>query len=624
LQRNIEQKLLTVTMSCADSLQEYEYDTLPQDDPRGHFVRYLTLHAGSREEPLRCTLHTAPLVETEFEAVSYVWGSDVRDQTIICDGRKLALTTNLFRVLQRVRDKDASRSIWADLICIHQKDLDEKGHQVAIMGQIYRHATRVLIHMGDEDKGHGTRVTSLVQNVCDTIDSVLTMIPVEWNTFPYPNQDDPILSDARWESLRLLLDEIWFTRGWVVREAGFAQAGQVYWGDSEFSWDSLMRTCHWLYKRAAKTLYAKKLDHRIPLTHMEVFEDRYAKYAKLFTTQSTWAHASLLGYLSLTKELNLKDPRDRIYAFMELVQNEARPIRLQPNYKDNYLHVYQQFASEYIRTTEYIGLLSSVEHNEQSLLSVIPTWVPRWDLRLTRSGYGFAPADSNYSPLTSRAGTLSVPTVTDDTTLKSSGVIIDTVLYASDALDRGTTSADTISQIWKEMERLAPSSPYSGMNQLVVFLSILTAGTREGDPHDWLQSMTAYYLKIFQDIGSPADLGPPEWLGNAGPMELFHDTLKNYTHNRKLVLTKRGYMGLAPVVAKKGDACGILFGCNTPCILRASSKSNHYQYLGAAYVVGRDHWETEEGRVVFTEILGSEHSKDWADWDVEEQDILLC
>jgi hypothetical protein len=409
-----------------------------------------------------------------------------------------------------------------------------------------------------------------------------------------------------------------------VREAGNAQAGQVYWGDSEFSWDSLMRTCHWLYKRAAKTLYAKQLDQQIPLTHMEVFEDRYAKYAMLFTTQSTWAHASLLGYLSLTKQLNLKDPRDRIYAFLELVHNEARPIRLAPNYKDNYLHVYQQFAIEYIRSTGYIGLLSNVEHDEQSLLSSIPTWVPRWDLRLTRSGYGFAPADSNYPALTSRAGILNVPTVTDDTTLSSKGVIIDTVLYASDTLDRSTTTAETVSKIWNEMERVARSSPYPGINRLVVFISTLTAGTREGDPQVWLRSMAACYLKIFKDCGSPADLKPPSWLGDAGSMELFHDTLKNYTHKRKLILTNRGYMGLAPAVAQKGDACGILFGCNTPCILRAVSQRNHYQYLGATYLVGQDHWETAEGRVVFTEILGSEHSKDWADWDVEEQDIYLC
>jgi hypothetical protein len=422
----------------------------------------------------------------------------------------------------------------------------------------------------------------------------------------------------------MLLEWFVLTFSEVVREAGFAQAGQVYWGDTEFSWDSLMRTCHWLYKRAAKTLYATGLDSRIPLAHVEVFEDRYARYAMLFTTQPTWVHASLLGYLSLTRQLNLKDPRDRIYAFVELVQNEARPIRLQPNYKDNYLHVYREFAVEYIRSTGYIGLLSNVEHNEQSLSSGIPTWVPRWDLPLTRSGYAFAPADSDYPALTSRAGTISEPTVMDGTTLEARGVIVDTVLYASETLDSSTTTPDTLSSIWKAIERIAPALPYPSMNRLVVFMSILTAGTREGEIQDWLRSMAACYLKIFEDSGSPADLEPPSWLGEAGSMDLFLDTLKGYTHNRKLIFTERRYMGLAPAVAQEGDACGIIFGCNTPCILREAAQKDHYQYLGATFVLGRDHWETENGRVVFSEILGSANSKDWADWDVEEQDIYLC
>ena len=610
-------------MSSPVTLEAYEYDELPQSDVVPS-IRYLTLHAGSGDDPLRCTLHTALMAETDFEAVSYVWGSDVRDQEIICDGRTLALTTNLFRVLRRVRQPDAPRSIWADLICINQENLDEKGHQVGIMGQIYRHASRVLIHMGNDDKGHGPQVCSLLKDICTIIDEIVPMIPEDWNTFPYPKQDEQILTDPRWDSLLLLLEETWFTRGWVVREAGFAQDGQVFWGNSEFSWDSLMRTCNWLYKRGVRTLYAKGFDSRIPLAHLEVFEDRNATYAKLFTTEMTWVDQSLLGYLSLTRQLNLKDPRDRIYAFLELVENEERQVHLRPNYKDPYLHVYQQFAVEYIRSTGYIGLLSDVEHDEQSLKSGIPSWVPRWDLPLTRTGYAFAPADSGYPGLTSRDGLVSKPTVTEDTALKLKGVIIDAVVYASDALNSATTTTDTISDIWKAMERLVPESPYPNMNRLGVFVGVLTAGTREGDVMEWLRSEAAYYYTVHEKNGSPGDLEPPSWLAQSGSIGLFHNTVKGYTHNRKIVLTKRGYMGLAPAMAQKGDSCGIIFGCTTPCILRPSSLQNNFQYLGAAFVVGQDHWKTSDGRVVFNEILGGADSKDWADWDVEEHDIYLC
>jgi hypothetical protein len=590
-------------MSSSKCLEPYEYDELPQSD----VIRYLTLHPGSANDPLECTLHTAPMAETVFEAVSYVWGSEVRDQQIVCNGRTLALTTSLFRVLQRVRQPDEPRQIWADFICIDQGNLEEKGHQVAIMGHIYRHASRVLIYMGSDHQGHGPQVCSLLDTICTTIDGILPIIKDDWNTFPYPEQNDGIFTDLRWESLRLLLEETWFSRGWVVREAGFAQDGQVYWGNCEFSWNSLMRTCNWLYKRGAKTLYATGIDRKIPLAHIEVFEDRYPAYAKLFTTEMTWVKSSLLGYLCLTRQLNLKDPRDRIYAFLELVQNEERQVNLRPNYKDSFLRVYQEFAVEYIRSTAYIGLLSNVEHDEQSLESGIPSWVPRWDICLTRTGYAFAPADSGYPALTSRTGSISTPMVTGDATLKTNGAIIDTVLYASKLLDFDTTTTDMITDIWKSVENLVPDSPYPKHHRLSVFMTVLTAGTRDGDLKNWQRSESAFYQTICEKNGSSNDLKLPVWLAQAGSNVLF-----------------RGYIGLAPATAQKGDFCGIIFGCTTPCILRETIHENNYKYLGAAYMVGQDRWETSYGRVVFGEILGSANSKDWAEWEVEEQDVYLC
>jgi len=39
--------------------------------------------------------------------------------------------------------------MWIDALCIDQADLQEKGHQVAHMGQIFRRADRVVIWLGD-------------------------------------------------------------------------------------------------------------------------------------------------------------------------------------------------------------------------------------------------------------------------------------------------------------------------------------------------------------------------------------------------------------------------------------------------------------------------------------------
>jgi hypothetical protein len=226
--------------------------------------------------------------------------------------------------------------------------------------------------------------------------------------------------------------------------------------------------------------------------------------------------------------------------------------------------------------------------------------------------------------LTSRTGYTSAPAVTDDATLRTSGVVIDTILYASEPLNIDTTTINLIADIWKTTENAAHNSPYSGPNPLSVFMNILTAGTREGDLRTWQQSEAAYYRTIREKNGGLDDHELPLWLAQAGSNVLYHNTVKGYTHNRKIVLTERGYMGLAPIVAQKGDFCGIIFGCTTPCILRKADEKDKYKYLGATYMIGQDHFETSDGRTMFIEILGSANSKDWAEWDVREQDIYLC
>ena len=90
----------------------------------------------------------------------------------------------------------------------------------------------------------------------------------------------------------------------------------------------------------------------------------------------------------------------------------------------------------------------------------------------------------------------------------------------------------------------------------------------------------------------------------------------------RLVVTVRGYIGLADVVVQKDDLCGIIFGRNIPCVLRQVPDSNYYSFIGSAYLMGKKSYEIEEGIVVFCDPLGHEDSKDWVEWDVERTRYL--
>lgn len=63
----------------------------------------------------------------------------------------LHITSNLLQALHTIRYEQTSRVLWMDAICINQSDTTEKGHQVALMGRIYRDTQRVVVCLGCQE-----------------------------------------------------------------------------------------------------------------------------------------------------------------------------------------------------------------------------------------------------------------------------------------------------------------------------------------------------------------------------------------------------------------------------------------------------------------------------------------
>lgn len=448
------------------SQEAYQYDELP----RGDVFRYLLLQPGINNEPLRCSLYTATLSETRFEALSYVWGSNIKNQEIACDGLDMNITTNLSKALRRLRLSDAPRRLWADSICINQEDLEEKGHQVAIMGQIYRMAERVLIYIGSDEGGHGPHVCSLLEEVNEMIEETCKHIDMSWDSFPYPDKDDTLLVDARWESLHKLLSRNWFDRGWVVREAALGQCCQVIWGQSVFTWKNVMRAYIWLKRRAPIVFVSRRFLSCGIALHQDVYEQRHKDFAQAFWGESTWRTASILTILDLARDLQLSDPRDRIYAFTELSGDSLQELDICPNYKESHLEVYRQFAIQYIRSTTNVEILDYVGNDTSAMGSNTPSWIPRWDISLSLG----TNIPSGWSALRPHTMPIGEPIVVNDSILKVGGVIIDTVRYVSNVLTMDTTTPATFQDIWKSVNMLTEDSPYTASHRIDAFLDTLS------------------------------------------------------------------------------------------------------------------------------------------------------
>jgi hypothetical protein len=136
----------------------YQYQNIPDKES----IRMLLLEPGNLDEPLEGTLEFVNIDNAGiYEPLSYVWSqpgpSDTSDYTIVLleDNveRSLKLTGSLYGALKRLRLPDRKRRVWADQICINQKDDDEKSEQIKFMNKIYKNASHVLVWLGlDEEK----------------------------------------------------------------------------------------------------------------------------------------------------------------------------------------------------------------------------------------------------------------------------------------------------------------------------------------------------------------------------------------------------------------------------------------------------------------------------------------
>jgi hypothetical protein len=107
-----------------------------------------------------CSLTTVDLIDMHgvgiagtdeivtYSAISYVWGEQEDECTILCDNSPVQLSLNLAKFLSHLsRSRPVAGTpeyYWCDALCIDQQNLTEKAPQVRNMLRIFEKADRVL------------------------------------------------------------------------------------------------------------------------------------------------------------------------------------------------------------------------------------------------------------------------------------------------------------------------------------------------------------------------------------------------------------------------------------------------------------------------------------------------
>ncbi|KAH9226710.1 hypothetical protein K456DRAFT_1107836 [Colletotrichum gloeosporioides 23] len=304
---------------------------LYQSLPHGNFIRCLVFEPGQSVEPLRCRLETWNLDDVRgpegisghsYYAISYVWGTNVKDKVIRCNDKTTYITPNLSEALHRIREHFGQQVVlWADSLCINQDDEEEKSRQVALMGQIYARASRVLIHLADGDHGHAAKAGSLIGERDAYVRQNLRLLAgIRSLRYGFPQlsteERNNITNDERWKSFNQMLSQPWFNRGWVIQEAALGQSTEILWGGKRIAWDQLIRCAAWVAFRCTEVEEKYMSDRPILYCHIRLHLERYVKEAKVYCHSAD--RLDIAAILNLARGTDMTDPKDRIFAFLSL------------------------------------------------------------------------------------------------------------------------------------------------------------------------------------------------------------------------------------------------------------------------------------------------------------------
>jgi Heterokaryon incompatibility protein (HET) len=360
------------------------YDDL--DDARAQIRLIAVQPSSDPDEVLRCHMKTVSLNDhPQYTALSYVWGDPTVTEEIVVNGVDQAVTTNLAAALRQLRSgvrishtKDPvdfwpfrvlAPLLWVDAICINQKDISERSSQVRIMGRIYREALRVISWLGPEADGSAKAIAAIRQ-IGHEIDEISPGgDQLDWlQGYPDLLQSDEIA----WSAIDLLWEREYWNRIWIVQEIVLAKQLFLVCGREMVVSDTILIVHNWAHSietgegkpafipsKVWLSLATKTLFNALPIARNQVMRN--------FQHQSI---SPLL--LNLGLELRAADPRDKIYALLDLVH-----LNTVPDYSKSVKDLYIDVSTKYIQLqglTPTLNLSGIENQGDSGLPSLVIDW----------------------------------------------------------------------------------------------------------------------------------------------------------------------------------------------------------------------------------------------------------
>ncbi|KAK1687342.1 heterokaryon incompatibility protein-domain-containing protein [Colletotrichum godetiae] len=544
-------------------------------------IRLVNLHAGPPSAPITLTTESTPLSSAEYTALSYVWGDPSDTISVHVDNHLFHATKNLHSALQHIRlflKPPQLAPLWIDAISINQADIAERSHQVSHMREIYDSAELVLTWLGS-DLGPGVTYLRELGEHALTVSRKSKEPPKL-----LPSHVKDRYTTIR-ETVRVFQSTYW-NRVWTVQEytaptdLGVFLSGTAWLDRTAFLPATILYThaLYWLRdglrKRGADASFVdatlsrvKKVAHDLKMSYARMAASNVHQIESENGRNSVVHQFNLISLLLRFRDLQATDPRDRIYAPMNLLRHSSREEPIIPvDYSLNIQQLYTSVARRLVEDDDYwpLSILEICRFGSSDL----PSWVPDWQVlprkvlsRSVTSGEQVLCASKGYS-------TDAKPwRILDEARLQITTVQIDDVAEAWEAFDAMSVPR---TKSYPAYNLMNPGEKYviGGQTMLEAFHELAGIEPRSGYGDE---------VEIYRQ---------EDWHRNQGMMSRFN--------RRRLIRTENGLVGLAPAEAIKGDKVWLVHGANMFYIFRPVADERSHVLIGEIYLQGLMNGEARE------------------------------
>ncbi|KAF7503696.1 hypothetical protein GJ744_003374 [Endocarpon pusillum] len=510
---------------------------------RRNEIRLIRLKAAKAvRDVVHCDVFVVPLEHApRFEAISYAWGntSDLRAIGVNAD-KHMLVSKSLESALRYLRYQGKERLLWADAICINQKDIPEKNQAVAKMHLVYQRADRAIVWLGSPSHPWS------FQPILDALEDEET----NEDLFTWRCQ---ILTKPhrRARAIQGFAKLQWFFRGWVVQETCFAREVIGQYGKHAIPWPQIERMVERLTITARGTMSGiMRPEGRLILRLIRIV----STLRSLREHRHKMQPMDLARMMAFSRTRMTSDPRDKVFAFVNLLSNI--PSSLQPDYDRSTPGLFREVCRLLL---DEIGLklLAECEAPTNTGPGIshcsMPSWVPDWSY--TRrcepfpGGLSLTHLGKSYHAGSYRPASFVYPA--DSAILHLTGSIFATIVFLEPGGQNRLSDGSLQYTLWKNVTTRCQEAAAG---------TLLSSFTSSGCPAFTNHILRMEHLDRTFEGEKTDDLEifrRARWPQNMRRVD-----------GRSILLTSNGHLGWAPPAAVVGDFIAVFPGCHVPLVLR--------------------------------------------------------